>query len=387
MIRYQPLSEFLTEYTLRNDNNQYKPVAVGRYGIRTRDSIYSKELAKDYSKNKVIYKNTLTVGMGSVQIDIGILTEDIKYSVSPAYHTYEIHDINPVYLRYCLECRNQDMFTRFVKRGSRQGKSIDLKRWLTYAIPVFDVQEQAEIVSVLDRVSMQISNRHEQLELFEQLVKSRFIELFGDGNDERFPLKTLPQIVAKDRHALKRGPFGGALKKDDFVESGYLVYEQRHAIHNDFEYEKYYISPKKYQEMSMFKVSPGDLIISCSGVTLGRIAEIPVYAKAGIINQALLKVSLDQSIMLNTFFVHQFRSERIQDILFGFCRGSGIPNFPSMSEVKSVKFICPPIALQEQFAAFVEQTDKSKYFACQTLSFLLKLANNLQSWREKQYDY
>ena len=387
MIRYQPLSEFLTEYTLRNDNNQYKPVAVGRYGIRTRDSIYSKELAKDYSKNKVIYKNTLTVGMGSVQIDIGILTEDIKYSVSPAYHTYEIHDINPVYLRYCLECRNQDMFTRFVKRGSRQGKSIDLKRWLTYAIPVFDVQEQAEIVSVLDRVSMQISNRHEQLELFEQLVKSRFIELFGDGNDERFPLKTLPQIVAKDRHALKRGPFGGALKKDDFVESGYLVYEQRHAIHNDFEYEKYYISPKKYQEMSMFKVSPGDLIISCSGVTLGRIAEIPVYAKAGIINQALLKVSLDQSIMLNTFFVHQFRSERIQDILFGFCRGSGIPNFPSMSEVKSVKFICPPIALQEQFAAFVEQTDKSKFFACQTLSFLLKLANNLQSWREKQYDY
>ena len=377
MIRYQPLSEFLTEYTLRNDNNQYKPVAVGRYGIRTRDSIYSKELAKDYSKNKVIYKNTLTVGMGSVQIDIGILTEDIKYSVSPAYHTYEIHDINPVYLRYCLECRNQDMFTRFVKRGSRQGKSIDLKRWLTYAIPVFDVQEQAEIVSVLDRVSMQISNRHEQLELFEQLVKSRFIELFGDGNDERFPLKTLPQIVAKDRHALKRGPFGGALKKDDFVESGYLVYEQRHAIHNDFEYEKYYISPKKYQEMSMFKVSPGDLIISCSGVTLGRIAEIPVYAKAGIINQALLKVSLDQSIMLNTFFVHQFRSERIQDILFGFCRGSGIPNFPSMSEVKSVKFICPPIALQEQFAAFVEQTDKSKLAVQKALEELEILKKSL----------
>ena len=127
----------------------------------------------------------------------------------------------------------------------------------------------------------------------------------------------------------------------------------------------------------MFKVSPGDLIISCSGVTLGRIAEIPVYAKAGIINQALLKVSLDQSIMLNTFFVHQFRSERIQDILFGFCRGSGIPNFPSMSEVKSVKFICPPIALQEQFAAFVEQTDKSKLAIQQSLEKLETLKKAL----------
>ena len=66
------LGEILSEYKEKNTDNKYKPVAVGRYGIRTRESIYSKELAKDYSKNKVIYKDTLTVGMGSTQIDIGI---------------------------------------------------------------------------------------------------------------------------------------------------------------------------------------------------------------------------------------------------------------------------------------------------------------------------
>ena len=65
--------------------------------------------------------------------------------------------------------------------------------------------------------------------------------------------------------------------------------------------------------------------------------------------------------MNNTFFIQQFRSEEIQEILFGFSRGSGIPNMPSMSEVKAVKFICPPIELQEQFAAFVAQVDKSKF--------------------------
>ena len=48
-----------------------------------------------------------------------------------------------------------------------------------------------------------------------------------------------------------------------------------------------------------FKVVPGDLIISCSGVTLGRIAEVPNGAKAGIINQALLKLSLNQELMMN----------------------------------------------------------------------------------------
>ena len=207
--------------------------------------------------------------------------------------------------------------------------------------------------------------------------QSRFIELFGDGCDGRFPMKTLPQIISSDKHALKRGPFGGALKKEDFVETGYLVYEQRHAIHNDFEYEKYYITAEKYKDMIMFKVVPGDLIVSCSGVTLGRIAEIPSYAKEGIINQALLKISLDQSIMTNTFFIHQFRSGRVQDILFGFCRGSGIPNFPSMGEVKAVEFICPPIALQEQFAAFVEQTDKSKLAVQQGLQELEILKKSL----------
>ena len=89
-ITVHPLSEFLTEYKELNSENLYKPVAVGRYGIRTRESIYSKELAVDYSKNRLIYKGTLTVGMGSVQMDIGILSDDVTYSVSPAYHTYKI---------------------------------------------------------------------------------------------------------------------------------------------------------------------------------------------------------------------------------------------------------------------------------------------------------
>lgn len=173
MKQFYPLSAFLTEYSEKNDGNKYRPVAVGRYGIRPRESIYSKELAKDYSKNKLIHKNTLTVGMGSVQIDIGILTEDITYSVSPAYHTYRITGIDATYLRYCLECRNQDMFARFVKRGSRQGKTIDLKRWLTYEIPVYDMVRQAEIVDRLDRILGLIEKRREQLLQLDQLVKSR----------------------------------------------------------------------------------------------------------------------------------------------------------------------------------------------------------------------
>ena len=173
---YESLDSFLTEYKEKNEGNKYRPVAVGRYGIRTRESIYSKELAKDYSKNKLIFKNTLTVGMGSTQIDIGVLSEDATYAVSPAYHTYRIHDINSDYLRYCLECRNQDMFVRYVKRGSRQGKSIDLKRWITYRIPVYPESVQAEIVKRLDSVKAILSLREQELNALDDLIKARFVD-------------------------------------------------------------------------------------------------------------------------------------------------------------------------------------------------------------------
>lgn len=222
------------------------------------------------------------------------------------------------------------------------------------------LDRQREIVDILGKTESIIALRQQELQKLDGLIKARFVEMFGSIHDGRYDMKTLPEIVNDDKNSIKRGPFGGALKKDDFVEDGYLVYEQRHAIHNDFEYAKYYITQEKYEDMIGFKVIPGDLIISCSGVTLGRISEVPEGAKEGIINQALLKLSLNPEVMLNTFFIQQFRGEEIQEILFGFSRGSGIPNMPSMSEVKAVKFICPPLELQKQYCDFVNQVDKSK---------------------------
>ena len=363
MMRYQPLSEFLTEYTLRNDNNQYKPVAVGRYGIRTRDSIYSKELAKDYSKNKVIYKNTLTVGMGSVQIDIGILTEDIKYSVSPAYHTYEIHDINPTYLRYCLECRNQDMFTRFVKRGSRQGKSIDLKRWLTYTIPVFDKQEQAEIVSVLDRVSMQISNRHEQLELFEQLVKSRFIELFGDPliNEKGWTVSKLGEYMTLLTDFSSNGSY-------ELLDSNVVMYDEpNYAIMvrtTDLESGNLsdgvkYIDRNAYELLAKSKIYGGELIMNKIG-SAGKIYVMPKIDRPASLGRNAFMFRFDERLnmtYLYSLLTSDYGTAEIQQYVRG-----AVTKTITKESTRSIRIIVPPIALQEQFASFVEQTDKSKLY-------------------------
>ncbi len=224
------LRKFITEYKQKNEKNEFKPVAVGKYGIRTRESIYSKELAKDYSKNKIIFKNTLTVGMGSRQIDIGILPDDVIYSVSPAYHTYKISGINADYLRYCLMCRNEDMFKRFVKRGSRQGKSIDLKRWLEYEIPVYDVCNQEKIVLKLNKVTNVISMRKQQLQKLDELIQARFVEMFGDPiinpfNWEKKRFDSICENLDSRRKPISSGdrvegiyPYYGASGIVDYVE-------------------------------------------------------------------------------------------------------------------------------------------------------------------------
>ena len=86
-----------------------------------------------------------------------------------------------------------------------------------------------------------------------------------------------------------RGPFGGSLTKSCFRSSGFAVYEQQHAIYNQFNDIRYFIDEEKFREMQRFELRPGDLIMSCSG-TMGKAAIAPEGIGPGIINQALLKL-------------------------------------------------------------------------------------------------
>lgn len=152
--------------------------------------------------------------------------------------------------------------------------------------------------------------------------------------------KTLPEMVLEDRHSIKRGPFGGSLKKEIFVSSGYKVYEQKNAIRNDFEIGKYFITKEKYEEMKAFAVKVDDIIISCSG-TIGKIAIVPKDAKEGIINQALLKLSFDNKKVRLLYFKYLFESDTVQKNLTKISRGVAIKNVPSVKDLKQIRFPIP----------------------------------------------
>jgi len=246
-------------------------------------------------------------------------------------------------------------------------------------VPVISVSDQLHIANLLSKAENLIAQRKESIRLLDEFLKSTFLEMFGDPvkNEKGWDTKTIEQLVKKEKYALKRGPFGGALKKEIFVPSGYLVYEQFHALNNDFSFARYFIDEAKFQELKGFEVKSGDIIVSCSGVYLGKLAIVPEGAKQGIINQALLKISLDNRIIENVFFVYVFSNENFKRKFYGNVIGTGIPNFPSMDDFRKFNFIYPPIKLQTQFAQIVEKTEALKTQYKQSLKELENLYGSL----------
>ena len=164
---------------------------------------------------------------------------------------------------------------------------------------------------------------------------------------------TLPDFGSPTANSIRRGPFGSAIKKEFFVPSGYKVYQQQNAISDDCSLGNYYIDSAKFRELASFEVKPNDLIISCSG-TIGKIAIVPSWAEAGVINQALLKITLDQGVVLNAFFVIMFRS-RVRELLIAAARGAAMQNIAGVAELKTMKWRIPPLDEQHRIVAEVER--------------------------------
>lgn len=143
---------------------------------------------------------------------------------------------------------------------------------------------------------------------------------------------------------LVRGPFGGSLKKNIFVNDGIAVYEQQHAIYNQFDQIRYFIDESKFNEMKRFEVKPNDLIMSCSG-TMGKVAIVPKGVKKGIINQALLKIT-PSSKLDSRFLEYYMKSTIFFEFLNADVKGAAIKNVASVKELKKIPVMV--ISLEEQ---------------------------------------
>ena len=234
-------------------------------------------------------------------------------------------------------------------------------------IRIPEMCEQIEIASKITKVDELIGFHKQQLNVLDTLIKSRFIEMFGDPETNPYGWK---QLTVNDVCAsIVRGPFGSALKKEFFVppsDTTYKVYEQKHAIQKSSTIGTYYVTAEKYNELRRFECHSGDILMSCSG-TMGELYQLPVGCERGIINQALCKFTLNERILPIAFLAYM--RETIGNLE---TKGSGIQNIAAVSYVKAMPINLPPMRVQEQFAAFVEQVDKSKFYIVQ-MQILLRL--------------
>ena len=254
------------------------------------------------------------------------------------------------------------------------------KQLASFQIPLPPLDEQKRIAGILDAADALRAKRREALAELDTLLQSTFLDMFGDPvtNPMGWEKRHLPDLVSKRKHALKRGPFGGALKKEIFVPEGFKVYEQKNVIYDDFDIGSYFVKKSDYERLAPFKVSSNNLLVSCSG-TIGSIAVVPVHAAPGVMNQALLKIDLDESIMLNSFFLGLWRSQSFEQQVLGMTHGTGMKNMKSMNELKGINFLVPPIDLQHRFASVVESVEQQKARQCAHLAELDTLFTSLQA--------
>ena len=226
-------------------------------------------------------------------------------------------------------------------------------------IELYSLSVQDKIADKLDAVERIIELRKHQLQKLDELVKARFVEMFGDPARNSMGLPTEPMttvcaIIDGDRG--KNYP-----KQDEFSDTGYCLFlNAKNVTATGFSFEsRMFITKEKDNALHNGKLERGDVVLTTRG-TLGNLAfyDDSVPFENVRINSGMVILRMNKSVMTEVFFIEQFKLQ-LQSIKGKIASGSAQPQLP-ISTMNKIRILLAPMALQEQFATFVEQTDKSK---------------------------
>ena len=228
-----------------------------------------------------------------------------------------------------------------------------------------DIAKQALVVASLDKVSELIALRKQQLAKLDELVKARFVELFGDPEKNTFSWKE-EELSA---HLTVIG--GYAFKSEQFSEEGIPVLRIGN-INSGFFKPVNLVYWEDDDTLSRYKMYPGDLVMSLTGTVgkddYGNVCILGNDYAVYYLNQRNAKLELQDT--LNKYYLAMLlKFEPVKKKLTGISRGVRQANI-SNKDILNLSVPIPPIELQNQFATFVEQTDKSKSAIQQSLDKL-----------------
>jgi type I restriction enzyme S subunit len=240
------------------------------------------------------------------------------------------------------------------------------------SITVPPIDEQHKIAAVLDKVSDLIAKRQQQLDKLDEAVKARFVEIFGEPDEN-------PKHWQEDELSHHLKVIGGyAFKSDGFTDEGIPVLRIGNINSGHFLPVNMVYWPDDLA-LARYKVFPGDLVMSLTGTVgkddYGNVCILGADYDEYYLNQRNAKLSIEKSLN-KCYFSELLKFPRIKKRLTGISRGIRQANI-SNKDILTLRVPMPPIELQEQFAAFVEQTEKTKIIISHSLEKLETLKKAL----------
>ena len=229
-------------------------------------------------------------------------------------------------------------------------------KWLKEAKIYYpNSEEQSKIVLILDEISSVIEHRQRQLQKLDELVKARFIELFGSpvSNPFSWEKKTLKDICIKLNDGTHFSP-------ESFKTGEYKYVTAKNIRLSGFDFSNITYVPEEVHRPIFERCNPelGDVLYIKDGATTG-IAMVNTLEEEFTLLSSVALLKQDRSIINGYFLAALLNNEDMYLDIRNNMGGAAITRL-TIAKLNVIKVIVPPIAIQEQFAKFVKQTDKSK---------------------------
>ena len=303
---------------------------------------------------KIAYKNYILI---SVRAPIGAL--NIAAETCCIGRGLAAFDVNnkmctQKYLWYLLKAKKNELLSKGT--GSTfKAISKNILSEMEFNIP--PVREQELCTKVLDVVFCLIRLKKEQLDKLDLLVKSRFVEMFGDpkSNPKGWNKKTLSEIITKANNGMARrenDESGSIVLRLVELQGGFIDYSKPNRI----------ILTEKEQEK--YLLQENDILfarVNGNPLNVGRCAVFHTIDEAVYHNDHIIRVHFDDSLINGVFASNILNSEYGKDQLKNKIKTSAGQYTISQDGIGAIESIMPPIELQNQFADFAEQVDKSKF--------------------------
>lgn len=296
-----------------------------------------------YKKGSVLFAKS---GMSCLKGYIYVLPQD-AYVVSHLACVIPNQDMSE-YLKYYFEYNRPNKLIK-----DEAYPSISLTDIGELKIDIKTQGERENIVRNLACIAYLIELQKKQLQMFDILIKSRFIEMFGDPVSNPFKWDKVPLSELAD---IKIGPFGSLLHKDDYIEDGHPLVNPSHIKDGKIVTDnKFTISDEKFREMDAYHLQIGDVVMGRRG-EMGRCAVVTedglLCGTGSLLVRSKGEITADYIQKIISF-------PSFKKIIEDMAVGQTMPNL-NVSIVSNFKIIKPPIGVQHKYYSFVHQVEKLK---------------------------